>query len=494
MSDDSITTAKTLGNKATPTWANNIQNALGGGNPAQSAKFVVFYDATSGFFKARNGATGVITYEDADFIDVVNPALLGCASGGRVHVNQNCTAATFASPIKILQDATWLTIEGGTSLVNTGAGDGVQIGDATHTVYYSGLDGMGGSWINRVANGATNGIHLYDAHVCVVRNINVNNHDNSALKIERSWESRVYDCDLRANGGDYIIDIDGIGGNQSNNLYIAHNWIRGGAIANIDITGSAPENILIFHNGISDAVNGIVAHDCANLTIDHNYFEANTDKNIYLQGDTTELKAPRVMRNWINILAAADYGIYVADADSAIIQGNSITQSGGACIGIYLAAAATKATVWPNFLDAGVTNTYVDAASLKVNTEHQIPIVAGEPPDTGWIVDNAGYETSAPSIFTFDPDLYPPIVSIKHRMMARAGATPAKIWTKLYKIGVGDVAGSEIHTTTFSAWENVTSGDLKAQFASAAHDYALMYAMDTNNGYLGKVVLVVQTN
>jgi len=485
---------KMKGDKVKSLWMQQLQDALGGGYPSQGAKYIVFKD-TTGLYKARNGLDGDIDFEDADFIDVVNPALLACTTGGRVHVSQNCTGAVHATPIKILQDATWLTIEAGTSLVNSGADDALQIGDATHTVNYSGIDGMGGSWLNRAANGGANGIHLYDAHVCEIRNININNHDNAALKIECSWETRVFGCDLRANGGDYIIDIDGINGNQSNDLYIAHNWIRGAAIANIDITGAAPENILIYHNGISDAVNGIVAHDCANLKIDHNYFEANTDKNIYLQGDTTELKAPRVVHNWINILAAADYGIYVADADSAIIKDNSITQSGGACVGIYLAAAATKATVWPNFLDAGVTNTIVASASLKVNAEHQIPICAGEPPDTGWLVNNAGWETSGPDVFTFDPDLYPPIVSIKLRALMNAGAHPALVYTKLWNCTHGaDVAGSSIVTTDHSTWQNITSSDLKAEFPSGTHDYTLMYVMDTNNGYLGKVVLVVQTN
>jgi hypothetical protein len=201
------------------------------------------------------------------------------------------------------------------------------------------------------------------------------------------------------------------------------------------------------------------------------------------------------VHNWINILAAADYGVYVADAESAIIKNNSFTQSGGACVGIYLAAAATNATVWPNFLDAGVTNTIVDSASLKVNSEHQIPIVAGEPPDTGWLVNNAGWETSGPSIFSFDPALYPPIVSVKMRAMMNAGAHPALVHTKLYNTThAADVTGATCTTLNHAAWENITSSDFKAEIPTGEHDYALMYAIDTNNGYLGKVVLVIKTN
>jgi len=491
--NDSITIPKLYGSGITSAWANAMQAALGGGTPAQPAKFTVFYDTVSGTFKARNGTTGAITYNDADFIDVVNPALLACTTGGRVHVAQSCTGAVFASPIQILQDATWLTLEAGTSLVNTGAGDGVQIGDSTHTVNYSGIDGMGGSWINRAVNGATNGIHLYDAHVCIVRNINVNNHDNSALKIERSWESRVYDCDLRANGGDYIIDIDGINGNQSNNLYIAHNWIRGGAIANIDVTGWAPENILLYHNGITDGVNGVVVHDAGKISIINNYFEANTDKNIYLQGDTFELVSPRVLDNWINIFDAADYGVYIGDTDSALIQQNHFTLTDGPCIGIYVAAAATKATIWPNTLASGVTNTIVDTASLKVNGEHQIEIIAGD--YEGKLVDNAGWETSGACVFTFDPDLFPPIISIKLRSMMYAGAHPALVYTKLYNAThAADVAGAQNVTIAHSTWENLTTADFKAQIPTGPHDYTLMYVMDTNNGYVGRVALIVQTN
>jgi hypothetical protein len=490
--DDSITTTKVLGSKIMPAWANAMQAAMGGGTPAQPAKFTVFYDAVSGTFKARNGTTGAITYNDADFIDVVNPALLACTTGGRVHVSASCTGATFADPIQILQDATWLTIEPGVSLVHTGAADAMEIGDSTHPVYYCGVEGSRGAWINRGATGGVCGIHVYDGHVCEIRDLNVDHFSTAAVKLERAWETHVQNCRLIGRGT-YALSLAGTAGNQTNNSYINNNFIAGGTTSVVDVTGAAPENVIIYHNGISDGVNGVTVHDAANILIYHNYFEANTDKNIYLQGNTTELKAPRVRDNWINILAAADYGIYVDDAESAIIQGNSITQSGGACTGIYLTANATNATVWPNFLDAGVTNTYANTASLKVNAEDQIEIIAGD--YEGKLVDNAGWETSGACVFTFDPDLFPPIISIKLRSMMYAGVHPALVYTKLYNAThAADVAGAQNVTIAHSTWENLTTADFKAQIPTGPHDYTLMYVMDTNNGYVGRVALIVQTN
>lgn len=490
--DDSITTTKYLGSKITPAWANAMQAAMGGGVPAQPAKFTVFYDTVSGTFKARNGATGAITYEDADFIDVVNPALLACTTGGRVHVAQSCTGATFPDPIQILQDATWLTIEPGVSLVHTGTDDAVQIGDSTHTVYYCGIEGARGAWINRAVPGGVNGIHVYDGHVCEIRDLNVDNFSNAAVKLERAWESHVQNCRIIGRGP-YAISLAGTAGNQTNNSYINNNFIAGGTTSVIDVTGAAPENVIIYHNGISDGVNGVTVHDAANILIFHNYFEANTDKNIYLQGDTTELKAPRVRDNWINILAAADFGIYVADAESAIIQGNSMTQSGGACTGIYLAAATTNATIWPNFLDAGVTNTIINTASLKINAEHQIEIIAAN--YDGTLVDNAGWETWGATTLSFNPSLFPPIIAIKLRAMLLAGAHPALTYCKLYNAShAADVTGSQLVTTDHATWENKTSADISAEFPTGEHDYVLMGVMDTNNGYIGRVALIIQTN
>jgi len=495
--DDSISNLKIDGSKITPTWMNNIQNALGGGNPAQSAKFVVFYDATSGFFKARNGATGAITYEDADFIDVVNPALLGCASGGRVHISQNCTGAVFATPIKILQDATWLTLESGTSLLNTGAGDGIQVGDATHTVYYSGVDGGGGSWINRTVSGATYGVHVYDAHVWEVRNLTIQNHATAAFYAERAWEGRILNCHLKGSGS-YALKVYGIAGNQTNQLLVGYSWMQGGTVAAVDISSSGVGvssgiNTNLFNCGISDALDGVVDHDSNLTTIQNCYLEANTGKNIYLKGDVAELKAPRVIRNFINILDAADYGVYIDHCADVLVQENLFTRTGAACTAIHLTANATNATVWPNHYDIGCTNTYANRTSLKVNAEHQISILAGS--YAGELIDNAGYETSGASVFTFDPDLYPPIISIKYRAMKWPGVHPGGIWTKLYcTTHAADVAGSQTSSTYHSSWENVSSGDLLAEFTSGSHDYCLMYAMDTENGYIGRVTLIVQTN
>lgn len=80
---------KAKGDKGEPAWANLIEDALGDGNPAQSAAYVVFLDGST--YKARNGTDGTIDYSGTNAATVINAAIDACPDYGTVYAKAAMT-------------------------------------------------------------------------------------------------------------------------------------------------------------------------------------------------------------------------------------------------------------------------------------------------------------------------------------------------------------------------------------------------------------------
>lgn len=54
------------GDAITPGWMQNVEDALGSGNPSQLGDYIIFYDSDDSEYKARNGTTGKIDFHNDD--------------------------------------------------------------------------------------------------------------------------------------------------------------------------------------------------------------------------------------------------------------------------------------------------------------------------------------------------------------------------------------------------------------------------------------------
>ena len=117
--------AKAAGDKAGNVWANDIQHALGDGNPAQAASYVVFLDGAT--YKARNGKDGTIDFSGANKATVQQATVdaLATAGGGTI----------------VLHD---MTLDGGVTYGNTILI--VKEYQGTHTSYSGGSIEHLSSW------------------------------------------------------------------------------------------------------------------------------------------------------------------------------------------------------------------------------------------------------------------------------------------------------------------------------------------------------------
>lgn len=61
------------GDKISVGWGNDIEDAIGDGNPAQYASYAIFKDGSD--IKARNGLTGKIDHDDTDWVDLMNTVI-----------------------------------------------------------------------------------------------------------------------------------------------------------------------------------------------------------------------------------------------------------------------------------------------------------------------------------------------------------------------------------------------------------------------------------
>jgi len=80
---------KVKGDKGEPAWANLIEGALGDGNPAQSASYVIFKDGST--YKARNGTDGTIDYSGTNAATVINAAIDAAPLCGTVYAQGQTT-------------------------------------------------------------------------------------------------------------------------------------------------------------------------------------------------------------------------------------------------------------------------------------------------------------------------------------------------------------------------------------------------------------------
>ena len=85
--EDSLANTKIMGSKITPTWMNNVQDALGNGYASQGPTTIIFYDPIATEYKARNGLTGKISTHNTDYADIIQETVnTETANGGVIYV------------------------------------------------------------------------------------------------------------------------------------------------------------------------------------------------------------------------------------------------------------------------------------------------------------------------------------------------------------------------------------------------------------------------
>ena len=74
------------GDVAYASWAQQIEHAVGDGNPAQGNSYVVFYHTGDSEYKARNGLDGTIDYHDSNADVVINNCIRAVSNYGTIRV------------------------------------------------------------------------------------------------------------------------------------------------------------------------------------------------------------------------------------------------------------------------------------------------------------------------------------------------------------------------------------------------------------------------
>jgi len=221
----------------------------------------------------------------------------------------------------------------------SGAIDGFQIGDATHTV--NGIQLFGNyAKVNHVGAGGVDGFHFKKAHHCLLDKFYIGETagwENAAVHFDLStWVNWMYNNHIR--NSNYLIKLTGAANQEPNHITIADNVMGNSTTAGIDITRSQASEIR--HNVIDSNTNAIVDHYSWDTWIVQNYFETNTDYDIKLIGDIAQVESPKIMNNW-TILSSGDAFstfTYLDDVDSAFVGFNTARWSAGA--GIFLETTA----------------------------------------------------------------------------------------------------------------------------------------------------------
>lgn len=101
-------TAPSSGDKGTAAWGAAVANALGNGNPAQNATYVIFKVGST--YYARHGTDGTIDYSGANAATVIQAAIdaLSATYGGKIQIKKGLYTITVS--ININRDL--VTIEG----------------------------------------------------------------------------------------------------------------------------------------------------------------------------------------------------------------------------------------------------------------------------------------------------------------------------------------------------------------------------------------------
>ena len=96
---------KSAGDTITSAWKNLLESALGSGNPAQGASYVVFYDSSDSLYKARNGLDGTIDSSNATLLTVVQAANDALTSGGTIYLKEQRrpNGLTISSDVRLLE-------------------------------------------------------------------------------------------------------------------------------------------------------------------------------------------------------------------------------------------------------------------------------------------------------------------------------------------------------------------------------------------------------
>jgi len=470
---------------------NYLANFLGEGYTAGLPNYIIFKSGS--YYFARNGTTGILDYGGPDelggvlgYIDATDVINACVAKSGSVHIE----SGTFPllTPIEIMVNNVTLSMTPKTVLVNAYAtDDAIKIGDSSHQVWNTVIDG---GIITRAANGAHYGIHLYDAHEWVLKPMKINNFASGAICVDRSYYGDIIIPEML--GGVTTLIITGAQNAQSNHLYIK-SWIRGATTNCVTITGWAPQNIIFDTCSFSDTKNGIVVYDGDNLIIRNCYFEALTEKNIYLYGNVYPLKNPHVIDNWFMIgtlSGAGGYGIYSDHIHEGIIRDNSVSCSTGSPCFVYTTANTSNLTCYPNFLDNTVYNDFT-ADTLRVNKEIDIPIMTADDGEGLVLAEGSwAFIAMAPNYVRLNMDNLGLITDVRLNAVIKK-TTGGFVYLKLYNItNSADVAGSNLSGSS-TGYNIEQSANCKAGFLTGEKDYKVMYY---GTGSLGRIVLKVKTN
>jgi hypothetical protein len=365
--DDSITTTKVLGSKITPTWANNMQNALAlvGGAAIGSASYIVYKDA--GVYKAVNGTTGVVDSSNALLATVLQYCIDTLTAGGKIVMRAG--EYTLASEVVVKY---CITIEGEGS-GRSNPGDGVtEINFGAFACFRVTMNGTRFAHIQLRGSGFAvaggYGIH-YDT---TDRNLNQNN------SVEDVMMYQVY-RGIYASGANHLWDLwvnrltvnfctDGIylDATDKNNCFIEYSLIEGPdnhgiyiddfdgvQIRDVDVLSPAVDGLYLdkFHGG-SQQILGCAFDNCGRYGI---HIEPAAPSQAYVDiGDC-----------WSS---SKSCGIYLKNVDRGTISGgNYVAVEGGSPTGFISLYTTTKIAVTGihvvNPCDHAIFDIYLNNAS-----------------------------------------------------------------------------------------------------------------------------------
>jgi len=220
---------------------------------------------------------------------------------------------------------TW-TFEPGTRIISSASGPAIKIGNDETQVVRTNLKGLMGAEITRSSFGGTYAVHLENAHLCKVEGLKITNFSEAAILLEGSWGSQIERVEVPSNPGTYGVEMirtrAGSYKNHDNNLVMLRGCWLIGTEAAVIIKGN-PQMVELVNCDLHDSKYGLIADGGFVIDIHDNYFEANSDHDVYLRGSENPVHIIDIFNNFFGTSVAKSI-IYVDNADVLRVGQNQV--------------------------------------------------------------------------------------------------------------------------------------------------------------------------